>query len=392
MNDIYEEAAVAEAAENGNVEAQLQYGKMLCGLADRFVDDVHVVRYCDETIDGIAWLTMAAESGNLEANELLKGIRTGEIHLPTRGEYYYAEGMRYIKGDGVVKDLEHAEMMLLDAAESGCIAAQREVAKLCLGLVDTAYEESLYGTDPKKWLEKAAGSGDGEAQHLLAVMECEGNLNEYPVDDEKFAAGLRWVRERADAGDAVAQCQFGRMLIFAWDFPDMTGLDYLKKSCQNGNAQAAFELGDLHTIDADWGDPDDPNHFEPDCEEGRRWYERAIELGSLGAADTLSDIIYLEERDDFDWDGGERHSEKLDKLFKYTKMAADGGCAYAKVRLAVLYAIGAGIAVDLDKALSLVMDTWISYPHLAAGKCIKMVCEQNMTIREALYECRNSIG
>ena len=47
MNDIYEEAAVAEAAENGNVEAQLQYGKMLCGLADRFVDDVHVVRYCD---------------------------------------------------------------------------------------------------------------------------------------------------------------------------------------------------------------------------------------------------------------------------------------------------------------------------------------------------------
>lgn len=392
MNDIYEEAAIIEAAESGNVEAQLQYGRMLCGLAGRFVDDTHVVWYCDETMDGIAWLKKAAESGNLEASELLNGILTGVIHLPTRGEYCYAEGMRYIKGDGVTKDLQHAEAMLLDAAEYGCTAAQREVAKLCLGLVDAAYEESWYGIDPKKWLEKAAGSGDGEAQHLLAVMECEGNLNEYPVDDERFAAGLRWVRERADAGDGVAQCQFGRMLIFAWDAPDMTGLDYLKKSCQNGNAQAAFELGDLYTIDADWGDTSDPDHFEPDREEGRKWYERAIELGSVGAADALSDIIYLEERDAFDWDGEERHSEVLDKLFKYTKMAADGGCAYAKVRLAVLYAIGAGVAVDLEKALSLVVDTWISYPHLAAGKCLKMVSGQNMTIREALYECRNSIG
>ena len=397
--DIYDETAIAEAAENGDVEAQLQYGKMLCGLADRLVsdecgwlDDVRIARYCDDSMDGIAWLEKAADSGNAEAADLLRGIKNGEIHLVSRGEYCYGKGMRYLRGDGTDKDLEHAEQLLLESAESGWVAAQREVAKLCLGLTDASYTEGRLCSDPKKWLEKAAKSGDGEAQHLLAMSECEGVLAEYPVDDENFAEGLRWVKAKADAGDAVAQWQYGCLLIYARDDFNILGLDYLKRSYQNGCATAACELGSLHTSCTERGEPSGSNHFIPDYKEGKKWYEKAIELGSIDAADALSDIIYLEERDGFNWDGCEQHSEEFDKLFRYTKIAADGDYPYAKVRLAVLYAIGIGVAVDLDKALSLVRDAWIFYPHAAADTCLKMVNEQKVTIREALYACRNTIG
>ena len=78
---IEEEVSIAEEAQSGNVDVQLQYGKMLCGLADRVVidgsegeDGVHVVRYCDESMDGLSWLQKAANAGDGEALYLLCGI------------------------------------------------------------------------------------------------------------------------------------------------------------------------------------------------------------------------------------------------------------------------------------------------------------------------------
>ena len=403
--DIYDETAIAEAAENGDVEAQLQYGKMLCGLADRLVsdecgwlDDVRIARYCDDSMDGIAWLEKAADSGNAEAADLLRGIKNGEIHLVSRGEYCYGKGMRYLRGDGTDKDLEHAEQLLLESAESGWVAAQREVAKLCLGLTDASYTEGRFCSDPKKWLEKAAKSGDGEAQHLLAMSECDGDLTDYPYFEDAFSAGLEWLKHSADQGNVISQYQYGRICFERSDEEILDAIAYWERAYANGlnstdprersaAAMAALEIAELNYHKVERGDL-----FKPDGDRAIVWYEKAIELGSIDAADALSDIIYLKERDGFNWDGCEQHSEEFDKLFRYTKIAADGEYAYAKVRLAVLYAIGIGVAVDLDKALSLVRDAWIFYPHAAADKCLKMVNEQKVTIREALYACRNTIG
>ena len=86
---IEEEVSIAEEAQSGAADVQLQYGKMLCGLSDRVVidgsegdDGAHVVRYCDESTAGIAWLQKAAKSGSGEATELLDGIR----RLPPAGD------------------------------------------------------------------------------------------------------------------------------------------------------------------------------------------------------------------------------------------------------------------------------------------------------------------
>lgn len=167
---IEEEVSIAEEAQSGAADVQLQYGKMLCGLADRVVidgsegdDGVHVVRYCDESTDGIAWLQKAAKSGSGEAAELLEGIRDGSIHLPSMVEFYFNKAMKCINED---RDLERAERLLLDSAEGGYAPAQRELAKLRLGLINKKYR-LVYCAEPMRWLRAAANAGDGEALYLL---------------------------------------------------------------------------------------------------------------------------------------------------------------------------------------------------------------------------------
>ena len=172
---IEEEVSIAEKAKPGDVDVQLQYGKMLCGLADRVVidgsggeDGAHVVRYCDESTDGIAWLQKVAASGNGEASGLLAGIRDGSIYLPSMVEFYFNKAMRYINEE---RDLERAERLLLDSAEAGFAPAQRELAKLGLGLINEEYR-LVYCADPMHWLKVAANTGDGETQYLLCVILC----------------------------------------------------------------------------------------------------------------------------------------------------------------------------------------------------------------------------
>ena len=253
-------------------------------------------------------------------------------------------------------------------------------------------------------LENAARSGDGVAQHRLAMIQCDGDLADYPYGDKSFQAGLIWLKHSAEQGNVISQYQYGR-LCFEWRGDDLFGdgllaaIAYWERAYANGSnsndpdereaaAMAALELAELnHYAMLDFGE-----QFKPDPDKAAVWYERSARLSNADAADALSDAIYLENRDVFDWDAGEQHSEVLDKLFEYTKQAADQGYPYAKVRLAVLYAIGIGVAVDPDKALSLVRDTCSSYPHTVAEHCLKMIKERNMTIRDALYECRNYIG
>lgn len=393
MKKIEEEIAIIEAAMAGDVDAQLLYGKMLCGLADRVVlgvKGIEVVRYWDISNEGMSWLKSAAESGSKEAEELLLRIKNHEVPIVTEPECLFKKAMRYISGEGVGRNLAKAAEVLLDAADVDSkykmsrSDVYRELAELCSQVKSKVY---MFGDDPIHWLARLASAGDGETQHMLACVECEGKWNEYPYDDENYTEGFRWLKVQADAGVPELQWQYGNILLWAGSLADLAGLDYLKRACESGCAAAAYWLGVFYGHDADWGEG-----FHPDKREANKWFEKAVELGSVEAADALSDIIYLQKRDDFKWDGDEKHSDDFDKLFQYTKIAAAAGYAYAKVRLAVLYAIGIGVAVDTEKALALIRETYFSYPSYAAEKCLKMVNEERMTIRKALYECRNLIG
>ena len=226
MKKIEEEIAIIEAAMAGNVDAQLQYGKMLCGLADRVVDGlngIEVVRYWDISNEGMSWLRKAAESGSKEAGELLQRIKRNAVHIVTEPEYLFKKAMRYISGEGVERNLTRAAEVLLDAADIDskytrpCSDVYRELAELCTQVKPRAY---MFGENPMKWLERLAVAGDGETQHLLACVACVGMLSAYPFDDRRFADGFKWLKEQADAGRREFQRQYRTVLISAIGDPD----------------------------------------------------------------------------------------------------------------------------------------------------------------------------
>ena len=292
---IEEEISIAEAANAGNVGAQLQYGKMLLGLSDRVVDGfdgIEVVRYQDMSKDGMGFLEKAAASGNGEAKELLLRIKNGEIHMLTEPEHLFKKAMKYIAGEEVERDLSRAAKLLYEVADRCSMYkdarpdAYRELANLCSQVESKDY---MFGEEPMEWLCRLARADVGERQHLFAIMRVAGDGEEnwgfYPVGDSRFSAGLEWVRRDADAGNPVSQYQYGEILIWACDIEETMndGLEYLRRACENGYAKAAIELGVLH-IDTseDWG-----GVFNPDRSEAVKWFERAAELGSDYARDIL---------------------------------------------------------------------------------------------------------
>ena len=161
----------------------------------------------------------------------------------------------------------------------------------------------------------------------------------------------------------ISQYQYGR-LCFEWRGDDLFGdgllaaIAYWEKAYENGStsndpeeraaaAMAALELAELnHYAMLDYGEL-----FKPDPGKAAVWYERSARLRNADAADALSDAIYRENRDVFDWDAGEQHSEVLDKLFEYTKKAADQGYIKAQNSLGTCYANGEGVAKDVYEAV-----------------------------------------
>jgi TPR repeat protein len=135
-------------------------------------------------------------------------------------------------------------------------------------------------------LRKLAEQGDGKAQHLLATMDLDEDWSYYPINDPNFAAGLEWVRKDADAGNPISQYQYGEILIWACDIEKTMnkGLEYLKRSCENGYGKAGLELGLLYenSMGFVWDDV-----FQPDLKEAIKWYKKGAALGNIFAHDRL---------------------------------------------------------------------------------------------------------
>ena len=402
---VYDESAVLEAAERGDVEAQLRYGKMLCGLEDRLVerwfgdaDGVHAVRYWDGTSDGVSWLKKAAAAGNAEAMGLVEKITHGDIHLVSEAEYCYTEAMRYILE---YKDIEKAEDLLEDAADEGWPAAQRELAKLYLGITDPSYKSDKREY-ARELLEKASKSGDGEAQHRLAMIECEGDFSWYPYEDEAFKAGLDWLKRSAEEGDPTAQYQYGRICfdradnelreaIAYWNRAYATGSTSVDPKVRSAAARAALELADLnYTTDDDRG-----TLFKPNPDDAIIWYEKAAALGSCDAADELGRMHYHAAFKAFQrillQQGSDEDKTLVKRTYELTKLAAEAGIPTSQMRIAAMYSDGMGVEHDDMEARSWLLAAEQSRYHLA-HECLDMILKQGMSTEDAIEACRGRIS
>jgi len=112
------------------------------------------------------------------------------------GESQARLGFAYATGRGVDRDPTQALIWYEKAAESGHVAAQYNVADMCLARRD--YDAAL------SWFSKAAASGDPDASFNIALLHQRG-LGVARDDAE----ALRWFVLAAEAGSARAMYDVG---------------------------------------------------------------------------------------------------------------------------------------------------------------------------------------
>jgi len=116
----------------------------------------------------------------------------------------YRQGVRYLTGDGVPKDVLKAAQLILSAAERGHAESQYLIG-VSHGLPWGAkYDPALSAS----WLERAADQGHDRAQFLVG----EAYANGLGVEPEPAWAAL-WYRRAAEQGHVKAQFRLALLLI-----------------------------------------------------------------------------------------------------------------------------------------------------------------------------------
>jgi len=94
--------------------------------------------------------------------------------------------------------------------------------------------------------------------------------------DEDWAEAAKYYKEAAECGHTEAMEALGEFYISGWIGEDHEkGLMWLERAAKQGSADACFALGDYYYN----GYGDEPNHLL-----AKEWWEKAIDLGSEGAA------------------------------------------------------------------------------------------------------------
>ena len=94
--------------------------------------------------------------------------------------------------------------------------------------------------------------------------------------DEDWAEAAKYYKEAAECGHTEAMEALGEFYISGWIGENHEkGLMWLERAAKQGSADACFALGDYYYN----GYGDEPNHLL-----AKEWWEKAIDLGSEGAA------------------------------------------------------------------------------------------------------------
>ena len=152
-------------------------------------------------------------------------------------------GFIYFYGDGVSVDRGKAFKYFKYSADKGDARAQYMLHYFYL--LDDGYKNYELG---RQYLEKSAEQGDVLAQKLLSRCYIGGSFD-FVNDDRKF---VFWMRKAADQNDAEAQRILGEAYIrlgnedaLPKSYPD--AIEWLMKSCANGDVNAAILLAEVYS-------------------------------------------------------------------------------------------------------------------------------------------------
>ena len=192
-------AALAAAADDGSATAAFELAMLLLGGGDedraaalerlaRSAGDVPAAATVlgglllfdpARAVDGVAWLRRAAAAGEASAFWLL--------------------GAAHLRGAGVAVDARQARVLMTQAAESGVVAAQLELAQLYVTGVGGARDEVAAA----RWERAAAeaGSADGCLRVAERAARRPGGT----------ALAIPWLERAAGAGSAEAAARLAHL-------------------------------------------------------------------------------------------------------------------------------------------------------------------------------------
>jgi len=273
--DLADARTYAEAAEAGDIEAQVRLGRLFAITLNP--PDFATARM---------WWTRAAEAGHAEAQNNLGILLATELDPPEPPE---------------------ARMWWTRAAEAGHTEAQFNLGVLLATELDPPELP-----EARMWWTRAAEAGHTEAQNNLGVLLAE------LLDPPDLAEARAWYAKAAAAGDTRAQYGLGRLLATALEPPELVeARAWWTQSAEAGHIESQYGLGRLL---ADLRDP-------PDLAEARTWYTRAASAGRIDAQYDLG--VLLAERMD---------PPDLDEARNWYTKAAEAGHSGARFKLGLLLA------------------------------------------------------
>ena len=134
------------------------------------------------TLSPLQKLTALANSGNAEAQQEL--------------------GLRFVQGNGVVRDAKHGAEWLEKSANGGMPSAQFEIGIL----YQKGLGVSTNNTDAFKWFLKSARQGHVRAQFILGTLYADGKGTK-----QDYEEATRWITRASRAGLTEAHYSLGQL-------------------------------------------------------------------------------------------------------------------------------------------------------------------------------------
>ena len=169
--------------------------------------------------------------------------------------------------------------------------------------------------------------------------------------DKDTAETRKICQQRAEQGDATAQCYVGRMYVLGTgvDRDDAEALKWYRLAAKQGFAEAQYKLGQLLVLNQDI-------QKSEKTQEPIMWFRKAAEQGFSDAQYELGMMYEIGKKEGYVSSGYVEHNDAESK--KWYKLAAEGyikaankGNASAQYSLAGMYSSGNGVKQNLTESL-----------------------------------------
>lgn len=264
---------------------------------------------------------LAAPAANGPAPAVLELQRQAEDSIDAQ----YALAMKYLKGEGVARDLAIALKWLRKAVDGGHVDAEYQLGLLYRDGIGVPKDPAL----ALRWLQVAAIAGHEKAQTAYAELQRAQHVREADA-----------LRAAAKGGDATAQYTLAQHYLVGkapLAANPAEAVVWLTRAAEQQHVAAQYEIGTFYR---------DGTHVPRDPVLARKWLGKAAAQGHVKAKVALQDIIRAEAGTAA---AAEKNFQSSQSLPVYR--AAVNGDVNAQFELGMLFIRGEAVQKDFTRGV-----------------------------------------